>query len=154
MEEISCFFLEKIVYVCSGKVIIHERRRMGTTGIVHTLGFHPIPKKRKKRTWKQIMVGYPPRFNTGEKGTPSQPHSAKSVWLASPELPLKKEVRKIEKRNDISPTPLPKYFLRQTMRTGRQPLKQWKGISIQNAGRKEYLFITFLLWKSVQSNSQ
>ena len=100
MEEFSCFFLEKIVYVCSGKVIIHERRRMGTTGIVHTLGFHPIPKKRKKRT--------------------------------------------IEKRNDISPTSLPKYFLRQTMRTGRHPLKQWKGISIQNAGRKEYLLITFL----------
>lgn len=48
MVEFSCFFLEKIVYVCSGKVIIHERRRMGTTGIVHTLGFHPIQKRVRK----------------------------------------------------------------------------------------------------------
>ena len=48
MVEFSCFFLEKIVYVCSGKVIIHERRRMGTTGRVHIRSFHPHPKRVKK----------------------------------------------------------------------------------------------------------
>ena len=48
MEEISCFFLEKIVYVCSGKVIIHERRRMGMTGRVHIRSSHPIPKDEEK----------------------------------------------------------------------------------------------------------
>ena len=60
MEEFSCFFLEKIVYVCSGKVIIHERRRMGTTGRVHIRSFHPHPKKEEEKNMKkQITVGMP-----------------------------------------------------------------------------------------------
>ena len=70
MVEISCFFLEKIVYVCSGKVIIHERGRMGTTGIVHTqdgndryraypwFPSHP-QKEEEKNMKKQITVGMP-----------------------------------------------------------------------------------------------
>ena len=48
MEENSWNFLEKIVYICSGKVIIHERRRMGTTGRVHIRSFHPHPQKGRK----------------------------------------------------------------------------------------------------------
>ena len=152
MEEISCFFLEKIVYVCSGKVIIHERRRMGTTGIVHTLGFHPIPKKRKKRTWKQITVGYPPKFNTGEKRDAKPTLLGKVSLACVPGTPLKKGGTQDRKKKwDFNPTSLPKYFLRQTMRTGRQPLKQWKGINIQNVGRKEYFIYNVILisWKYV-----
>lgn len=83
MVEFSCFFLEKIVYVCSGKVIIHERRRMGTTGRVHIRSSHPIPKRGRKEYEKTDNGGDAHQGLTRRKRDDKPIYSAKSVWLAS-----------------------------------------------------------------------
>ena len=107
MEEFSWDFLKKILYFCHDKMILHGGGEGWKHGTNRFKRFHPhLPKKNniqlgKMRQWWNGHVQRrecPLKFNWEKEGTPSQHSSAKSVWLASPTLPLK---RRLQYRNNL-----------------------------------------------------